>query len=479
MRVIGLLGEAAFVYMGTFALRWVALSEHSLSADEIFSWVVSHFSPAKIIAYLAQGNNPPLWELLLHLWRKVGGDSEAALRGLSVVWSAGAGAILYLLGRFTGGRIAGAVSAFCWAFSNLGQSLAHEARAYSLLAALVALSHFLFLKWIRTGRSFFLWILSLWLLLYTHYMGLWVALLQIGFLAFRGSQHRGQLWRSLQLLGVGLGFQALIVGDRLFHPSEVGYGSLTSWEGLYNMLWQFSNAPVPTVLAIGVMTIVTVYRFWKEGKLSWEIRYAYGSFLGIFLLLWGVSWLLRLWHARYALPAAIGYYWVMGLSVGAFPRYARWVAGGLVGLAWIVSWRSDAVSYPPVFREVGAWIERKPLRQPLIVSPSWQVLSLAYPLKEVSLQRELEAASDPFPIVSRRLYVSHRILGANYWADLPPCEIQAADTLWWLDHDYCFDFPNGLLPDRLCEDFVPVRIYRFNAKVSLWMFVSRKSSAPL
>ena len=66
-------------------LRLLGLQRNELSFDEAFSALVASASPTEILAELNNDSSPPLYYLLLYLWRAVAGSGPAALRGLSVL----------------------------------------------------------------------------------------------------------------------------------------------------------------------------------------------------------------------------------------------------------------------------------------------------------------------------------------------------------------------------------------------------------
>ncbi len=49
-----------------FVLNRGSLTANSIALDEPFSIYVAQFEVSKIIAYLSTGNNPPLFEIILH-----------------------------------------------------------------------------------------------------------------------------------------------------------------------------------------------------------------------------------------------------------------------------------------------------------------------------------------------------------------------------------------------------------------------------
>nr|BAL57443.1 hypothetical conserved protein [uncultured Bacteroidetes bacterium] len=470
-------------------VRFYKIGDAPLWGDELFSWLVSFLSPGRIVSYLALGNNPPLWELLLHFWRQMAGDSEAALRALSALFSVASAGVLYVWVRSTGGEWAGWTAALAWIFSTLGQSVGREARAYALLSLLVVLSHLFFLRWIAQKKSPWAWILTGWFLFHTHYMSIWVFLGQgIALLVWWRHSLRSFLVPACTLL-MGIALQLIVLMDRLHFPEEIGYVPPSSIEGLYNMVWKFSNMPVPTVIGLGVvlMGIGKVVR--HRRTVSPAVKYAFVNFPGVFLLGWLISMELRLWNARYFIPLAMAYYAVLGLSLAMLPKVARVLLAGALGVSWILSW--NPVPPTPAFfhREMATLLQKKPHHHLLLVSPAYQSPILIYYPREplcwdlIHKSIKLMPASprgvsfstvlDPIGKVSECLYSSAKVLGVNYYGEIPPCELQAADTIWWLDYATCFSYPHTGLPDLLWEEFEPKVCWEVGPGVRIWVATRR------
>jgi uncharacterized membrane protein len=81
------------------ALRFVALGSQSLWADELFSVFWSKGGAHYVLSHAASETNPPLYYLVLGLWMRLCGDSEAAVRLLSACVSAVTVAVVFLMGR--------------------------------------------------------------------------------------------------------------------------------------------------------------------------------------------------------------------------------------------------------------------------------------------------------------------------------------------------------------------------------------------
>lgn len=134
--------------------------------DEAFSFLLATRPVHEIISLTAQDFNPPLYYLVLHYWISLFGDTEIALRSLSLIF--------YILGIFTVYEFIRYVfrqshkNTICYTlivFLNpLLTFYAFEARMYSMLFCFAAMSSFFFLTKKRMP-----YVLVTALGLYTHY----------------------------------------------------------------------------------------------------------------------------------------------------------------------------------------------------------------------------------------------------------------------------------------------------------------------
>ena len=92
---------ALILFVVALGVRLLHLTDTDIAGDEPFSIFVAQFEPAFIIEYLGTGNNPPLFELILHYWMNVVGDSDYHLRLLPAIFSALTVIPLFLIGSKT------------------------------------------------------------------------------------------------------------------------------------------------------------------------------------------------------------------------------------------------------------------------------------------------------------------------------------------------------------------------------------------
>ena len=248
-------------------VRLKCVGKADIGGDECFSLFYALQSPDDIVRVLACGDNPPLWELLLHYWVALFGISVMSLRILSLIFSVLTVVPLYLAGERHVGRGAGVVASLMYGFSTFSIFLSHDGRVYSLVAMLAAWSLYLFLSLAtdeenRRSRWVWLTVVDL-LLLYSHYMAGWVPVVQC-LLVFLVPILRKRLWRGcLVLIGsLVAGYLPMmpVLYLRILDSGVHGTWVLrsTGIDGLYDMLRCFTNAPVVTVLSLALVLAAAV-----------------------------------------------------------------------------------------------------------------------------------------------------------------------------------------------------------------------------
>ena len=130
-------------------LRFYRLDAQSFWNDEGNAARIAERSVNLIVEGAAGDIHPPGYYLLLHVWQAVFGESEFALRSLSVVAGLALVACAYFLGRRLFTRGTGLIAAFLGAISPFGVYYSQEARMYALLGALSALSALLVARILR------------------------------------------------------------------------------------------------------------------------------------------------------------------------------------------------------------------------------------------------------------------------------------------------------------------------------------------
>lgn len=143
--IIGVGASIRFYHIGWLSF-WVdeGFSEWTIQHDFWYLWhVLPKFE-----------TTPPLYYILLKLWRLLFGDSEAALRSLSALVSTATIPILFVTGRMLDEKIGcriGLIASLLFSLSPVQVQYAQEARTYALFVFFVGVSMFAAIRLMRPG----------------------------------------------------------------------------------------------------------------------------------------------------------------------------------------------------------------------------------------------------------------------------------------------------------------------------------------
>jgi len=134
-------------------LRIANLTSQSLWADEGNSVRLIE-RPLRLVIEAARADvHPPGYYVLLWVWGRVFGQSEVAVRSLSVAIGVCLVGLIYLIGRRWVGARAGWLAAFCAAVSPFQVMYSQEVRMYILVAFLGAAATYAFACWLEGGTA--------------------------------------------------------------------------------------------------------------------------------------------------------------------------------------------------------------------------------------------------------------------------------------------------------------------------------------
>jgi len=142
-----------FVVLLAAALRVYRLSGQSLWADEGNSAALALRDLSTIAQNAAADIHPPLYYWALHLWVRLFGSSEAALRSLSVLAGVVAVWAVWQWARRLGGSAFALLAAFLAAISPFAVAYSQEARMYMLLGAVTSLGYLALTDYIGEERA--------------------------------------------------------------------------------------------------------------------------------------------------------------------------------------------------------------------------------------------------------------------------------------------------------------------------------------
>jgi uncharacterized membrane protein len=226
------------------------LGGESLWLDEGISIYRAHLPVIDSIRQILWDNHPPLYFTLLHFWVVFAGDSEIAVRALSVLFSLSALFAMYRVGTVMFNRETGMISTLLLAISVFHLRYAQEARSYSLMVFLTLLSMYYLFKLLESQdmKASIGYIASSILLLFTHHHAMFVLLAQnmFFFTAARSIQNaRGmdlKKWAIIQAttlilyLPWILPWTAILVYRVLNHQSGTEWLAVPTFATLVNTL---------------------------------------------------------------------------------------------------------------------------------------------------------------------------------------------------------------------------------------------------
>jgi mannosyltransferase len=144
--------------------------------DEGISVGIAHEHWTSIPHLLRQDGSPPLYYMLLGLWVRVFGDTEAATHTLSLVFGLLCIPLAYIAGRAVFGHVTGLACAVLAAFDPFLTYYAQETRMYELEALLSLVVAWSYVEGILRGRRAWtpVFAVSTALLAYSHNWGLFL-----------------------------------------------------------------------------------------------------------------------------------------------------------------------------------------------------------------------------------------------------------------------------------------------------------------
>jgi len=154
------------------ALRFARLGAQGFWFDEGNTALLVHLPPGRMLGLIPQSEStPPLYYCVAWLWARAFGFSEAGLRSLSAVAGVVAIPVAYATGRKLISKRVGVIAAALTACSPLLIWYSQEARSYSLLVALSAVSLLALAYALEQPAPLTLgfWVLACGLTLATHY----------------------------------------------------------------------------------------------------------------------------------------------------------------------------------------------------------------------------------------------------------------------------------------------------------------------
>lgn len=305
-----------FLLVLNLLLKSIYLTSQDIGLDEPFTIYHAQFGFGTIIEHLKNYNNPPLFELILHVWIKWFGISPIAVRILPLIFASLSPVALYLFARKRFSQTVAVNSSLLLSFSSMLVYFAHDCRVYSLflLLSIISMNYFLDLieGKVKSMAAMTGFVAASVLLIYSHYFGFFILLFQAIYLLlfFRDRLLKFTIYYFLVLLLYTPHLYVLFqrFGQSVKHGTWLKEPS--GIESLYNMLWSFSNFPFIVVfciilLFIGLMVGVKNISFSGRNKpLLLIFLWFVIPFFGMFF----ISYWVPMYISRYLIFVLPAYY---------------------------------------------------------------------------------------------------------------------------------------------------------------------------
>jgi len=462
-----------------FGLKFLFISSNAIGGDEPFSIYHAQMNIPSIIQNLIHGNNPPFYEILLHFWIKVFGISALSVRFPSLIFSVLTVYFIFRLAKvFFSYRVA-LIACLLYSFSTYHILFAHEARVYALFALLTAMSMYYYLKIYSEPKTlkYYLFLLATnVLLIYSHYFGFFVLVIQT--VALLGVKNIGRqtaakyaLYLLILVLLYSPNFNNLIV--RFLDSSSNG-----TWvrppngiESIYNMLWQFSNRPITTVLSILVLLVAFVKMIVKKDykNISPGYKFIFFWFLFPFLFMFVVSYWIPMFMDRYLIFVSLAYYLALAICANYIikvKKYSLVLPAILIGF-FVITVNPDVDNKRRVKDTVAKITALKGENSLVLICPQHFVLNYTY-----YAHPEIFKDVDNEPLYTKML---NRLQEEDVYAlnSLENISLAHFSTILYLDAAADFSYPNNNIIPTLEKNFQLKQTHKYYEIFTIYEFIRK------
>lgn len=380
---------ALFLLLVNLLLKMLFITQPSIAWDEPFTIYHAQMDASSIIRHLYNGNNPPGFELILHCWIKMFGIGPFAVRFLPCVFSSLTAMMLFLLGCKAFHYRTGLLTALIFTFSNFHLFFAHEARVYALFGFLAVTSVYFFILLMQTRKKRFFIGLTVVnaALMYCHYFGAFIPLIEGISVLVIARLRKEHFWRFV-LSGVCTLFlflpNIMILAGRFSDTASKGtwIEKPTGIVNLYNMLWNFSNQPLNTVICLVILfaALIKLLVLKDFRQVQTEKKIVAIWFLFPFFFMFGISWIMPIFLDRYLVFVSFGYYFLVAISLDYLFGKPIWkyAATSVLAVLFAVTFRPDLDNKRHVKETIAKVAELKDDNTSVIICDHDFVLNFAY-----------------------------------------------------------------------------------------------------
>ena len=350
----------AIVLAGAAWLRVHRLSAEGIWLDEAASIAIAREPLPDLVADTAADVHPPFYYVVLHFWIRVAGTSEAAVRGLSVLFGLAGIAAAAVLARRLFGPATALITAAILGASPFHLYHSQQARMYALLALTATLSMHAFLALLRRrpGRLAAAgYAVATVLMLYTHIYGLFIVAAQHAYVvamwiaARRGAMRFVRHWAGLQsIVAVAFAPWAIVLVQQAARVDDNFWiARWPDWLLPYTLVVQAGSWPLAAVIV--PLALITGAIAWRPAiepprrpfglrtaaADQWRVLLLALWFAGPILLPFAISQVLTpIFLPKYTLLSAVALAILAAHGIVLLrARRAQWLTGGV--LAWLAA----------------------------------------------------------------------------------------------------------------------------------------------
>lgn len=337
------------IFILNFLLKFLYISSRDVAGDELFTLFYAQTEINTILDMLYNENNPPFHFLFMHFWVKVFGIGEMAVRIPSVIFSALTAVVLFRTGNRFYNPLVGIGAALIFSFSSMHVFFSHEARVYPLFCLLTACALYLFLKINEDPfrkKNYALLLLVNVLLIYSHYFGFFVIMMQV--ISFPFLKNWKQTFKPMLITLILLGLSyipMLVIFLHRFGNSTVK-GTWVAAPGfgeIYGNLNRFLNSRINTLVIILLFVIIIASLFKQKTLKSRvfailkdeKIKIITSWFLVPYVLMFALSFKYPMFIDRYILYTSIPFYLLLTVLISQLVQSTKHI--GLIVSVFLIS----------------------------------------------------------------------------------------------------------------------------------------------
>ena len=321
-------GLPILLVLFSFFLNRSGLTANSIALDEPFSIYVAQYEIGKIIAYLSTGNNPPLFEIILHYWIKIFGIKPSSVRFLPCLFTSLTALYVFKITLYIATKRSALIAFILFTLSNYELYFAHEARVYSLFTFLTCVSFYYFFKIYKnkTRINFLIFGLVNLLLIYAHYFCFFVLFVQfVSIFIFNSLRLKcgKELFYVGLFLSVGYLPYIVVFIQRFYESSAHGtwISPVTNLGQLHHVITLLTNNSSVNFLVF-ILLIWTGFIYLISNGIKNQLLRNGVLVLSIFFLFYSIS-----------IVAPMPYYWEFSSKPWAISSYLIFI---ILGTLWIV-----------------------------------------------------------------------------------------------------------------------------------------------